>query len=224
MKKLPLIILLVLCGTMISSAQQAPLYSQYMLNGFLLNPAVAGSEGYSALNLTAREQWLGFAGGPATYALSFQSRIARRSHISRTSSVRRRNNYNSKNGNVGLGGIYFRIGMVPLKDWALKPLMPTTSNWMNRSYLLDCLWWDISINSMRIRLYWMLTEIICGWVPINRYLFRMPMRVSILQPGIYGQDSLWISCSNLCLNLGMQAMISLLWSVSTISWGDTIFE
>ena len=36
-------------------SQQVPLYSQYMLNGFLLNPAVAGSEGYTAVNLTARE-------------------------------------------------------------------------------------------------------------------------------------------------------------------------
>jgi hypothetical protein len=36
-------------------AQQVPLYSQYMLNGFLINPAVAGSEGYTAVNLTARE-------------------------------------------------------------------------------------------------------------------------------------------------------------------------
>lgn len=35
------------------NAQQVPLYSQYMMNGFLLNPAVAGSEGYTAINLTA---------------------------------------------------------------------------------------------------------------------------------------------------------------------------
>lgn len=107
MKKLPLIVLLLLSGILISSAQQAPIYSQYMLNGFLLNPAVAGSEGYSAINLTAREQWLGFAGGPATYALSFQTRISKQSHISRSSSVRRRNTSNSKNGNVGLGGYIF---------------------------------------------------------------------------------------------------------------------
>lgn len=102
-----MILLLLVGWSMISSAQQAPLYSQYMLNGFLLNPAVAGSEGYSAVNLTAREQWLGFPGGPATYALSFQSRIQRRNQISRSSSVRRRGSYNSKNGNVGLGGYIF---------------------------------------------------------------------------------------------------------------------
>jgi hypothetical protein len=45
-------------------AQQVPLYSQYILNGFLINPAVAGSEGYTAVNLTAREQWIGFKNAP----------------------------------------------------------------------------------------------------------------------------------------------------------------
>jgi len=88
-------------------AQQVPLYSQYMLNGFLLNPASAGSEGYTALNLTAREQWVGMRHGPGTYAVSFQTRILRRSYISRTSSVRRKSRGGSRRSNVGLGGYVF---------------------------------------------------------------------------------------------------------------------
>jgi len=87
--------------------QQAPLYSQYMLNGFLLNPAVAGSEGYSAVNITAREQWVGFMDGPGTYALSFQTRVMKKSHISRSTTVRRRTKLNSSGGKVGLGGYIF---------------------------------------------------------------------------------------------------------------------
>ena len=55
-----------------------PLYSQYMLNGFLLNPAIAGSEGYTAVNITAREQWIGFKNAPGTYALSFQTRVLKK--------------------------------------------------------------------------------------------------------------------------------------------------
>jgi type IX secretion system PorP/SprF family membrane protein len=89
------------------SAQQAPLYSQYMLNGFLLNPAVAGSEGYAAINLTAREQWIGFQDGPGTYAMSFQARLKKKSHISRTAAVKRRRRPNTRGGNVGLGGYVF---------------------------------------------------------------------------------------------------------------------
>lgn len=88
-------------------AQQAPLYSQYMLNGFLLNPAAAGSEGYTAVNLTAREQWVGFMDGPGTYALSFQTRILKKSHIAQSSSVRKRQRLNSRSGKVGLGGYIF---------------------------------------------------------------------------------------------------------------------
>lgn len=88
-------------------AQQVPLYSQYMLNGFLINPAVAGSEGYTAVNLTAREQWIGLKDGPGTYALSFQTRLLRNSYISKSSSVRKRQKYSSRSGKVGVGGYVF---------------------------------------------------------------------------------------------------------------------
>ncbi len=88
-------------------SQQSPVYSQYMLNGFLLNPAVAGAEGYAAANLTVREQWVGLTDGPATYALSFQTRLMNKSHISRSKSVRRRGKSASKGGRVGLGGYIY---------------------------------------------------------------------------------------------------------------------
>ncbi|MCK4750811.1 MAG: type IX secretion system membrane protein PorP/SprF, partial [Bacteroidales bacterium] len=47
-------------------AQQMPLYSQYLMNGYLLNPAITGHDGYTSFNLTARQQWLGFKDAPAT--------------------------------------------------------------------------------------------------------------------------------------------------------------
>ncbi|MEE4215414.1 MAG: type IX secretion system membrane protein PorP/SprF, partial [Bacteroidales bacterium] len=87
--------------------QQVPLYSQYMLNGFLLNPATAGAEGYTAVNLTAREQWIGFKDAPGTYALSYQTRILRNSYISKSSSIRKRMRYSSRSGKVGLGGYVY---------------------------------------------------------------------------------------------------------------------
>lgn len=88
-------------------SQQTPVYSQYMLNGFLLNPAVAGSEGYTAVNLTVREQWVGFTDGPATYAMSFQTRLMQESRISRSKSVRKRGRSASRGGRIGLGGYIF---------------------------------------------------------------------------------------------------------------------
>ena len=41
----------------ILNAQQSPVYSQYMVNKFLINPATAGSTGYSFVNMVAREQY-----------------------------------------------------------------------------------------------------------------------------------------------------------------------
>lgn len=107
MKRLVYIIILMAGFLAESSAQQTPVYSQYMLNGFLMNPAMAGSEGYTAVNLTAREQWVGFQDAPSTYALSFQTRIMRESHISRKNAIKRRKKTNFSGGNVGLGGYVF---------------------------------------------------------------------------------------------------------------------
>ena len=107
MKRALIIVLLTGFTVLMGYAQQAPLFSQYMLNGFLLNPAVAGSEGYTAVNLTAREQWVGFQDGPATYAMSFQTRLLRESHIRNKNRIRKRSKSSSLGGNVGLGGYIF---------------------------------------------------------------------------------------------------------------------
>ncbi|PKP22169.1 MAG: hypothetical protein CVU05_05085 [Bacteroidetes bacterium HGW-Bacteroidetes-21] len=69
MKKLYIIIgLMWLSGNVFS--QQQPMYSNYMFNGFLLNPAIAGTELTSPIRLTARQQWAGITDAPSTQALS----------------------------------------------------------------------------------------------------------------------------------------------------------
>ena len=88
-------------------AQQLPQYSQYMMNRFLINPAVAGSEGYTAFNLTAREQWIGLENSPRTYAISAQTRVLKNSFIARGASVRKKGTGASRSGKVGLGGYVF---------------------------------------------------------------------------------------------------------------------
>jgi type IX secretion system PorP/SprF family membrane protein len=84
-------------------SQQLPVYSQYMMNAFLLNPGVAGHEGYTAINVTAREQWVGLKDAPGTYAVSFQTRLLKNSFISRSASIRRRKKVMSRSGRVGYG-------------------------------------------------------------------------------------------------------------------------
>lgn len=89
------------------SAQQLPQYSQYMMNKFLINPAVAGSEGYTAFNLTAREQWIGLQESPRTYAISGQTRVLRNSFVKRGSSIRKKRSGATRSGKVGIGGYVF---------------------------------------------------------------------------------------------------------------------
>jgi type IX secretion system PorP/SprF family membrane protein len=84
-------------------AQQTPVYSQYMFNKFLTNPAIAGSEGYSAVNVTAREQWLGVKDAPKTHSLSYQTRLNPKSFLNRISFLRNKYSRPSRMGNVGLG-------------------------------------------------------------------------------------------------------------------------
>ena len=69
MKKILLISLLLLCGSSLFS-QQLPHFSQYFLNDFLINPAVAGSRGYFEGVSTHRYQWEGITDAPRTYTLS----------------------------------------------------------------------------------------------------------------------------------------------------------
>lgn len=90
-----------------AKAQQLPLLSQYMFNGFLVNPAAAGADGYTAVTLTAREQWLGMKDAPKTHIIAFQTRLLKNSHVSRNRSVWRRFLQKSRSGRVGLGGYIY---------------------------------------------------------------------------------------------------------------------
>jgi type IX secretion system PorP/SprF family membrane protein len=99
------VVIFFICG--ILEAQQVPMYSQYIMNGFLINPSFAGSDGYTSVNLTVREQWVGLAQAPSTYALSFQTRILKNSFISRSTTVRKKLVRPTKGGQVGIGGYIF---------------------------------------------------------------------------------------------------------------------
>ncbi len=107
------ILLFLLIGK-IADSQQLPLYSQYLYNKFLINPAVAGSDGYTSVNLTAREQWLGYYGAPRTFSFSVQTRMLKRSYILKQTSAKRQVYRPKTDGKVGLGGYVFsdRNGLV----------------------------------------------------------------------------------------------------------------
>jgi type IX secretion system PorP/SprF family membrane protein len=100
-------VVFVLCLFDSAAGQQVPMYSQYIMNGFLINPSYAGLDGYTTVNLTVREQWVGMVGAPSTYAASFQTRILKDSYISKSTSVRKKFTKPTRGGKVGLGGYVF---------------------------------------------------------------------------------------------------------------------
>lgn len=71
--------LLLLALTLGAFAQQQPMYSQYMFNRFLLNPAVTGNVDYIPLRLTARQQWVGIDNAPSTQAISAHTLLGNKS-------------------------------------------------------------------------------------------------------------------------------------------------
>lgn len=95
MKRIIIAILLIVPA--LSWGQQSPLYTQYMLNDFVINPAIAGSKPFFPLRLNAREQWEGFIDAPSTQTLSFHAPVG--------------------DGRVGLGGLVFQDNTNPSSEF-----------------------------------------------------------------------------------------------------------
>jgi type IX secretion system PorP/SprF family membrane protein len=74
-------------------AQQDPLFSQYMFNKLLVNPAYAGSRETFTVDVLNRIQWVGIDGAPRTMTLAAHSILG--------------------NNKVGLGGYVYRDELGP---------------------------------------------------------------------------------------------------------------
>jgi type IX secretion system PorP/SprF family membrane protein len=75
MKKMLIIILVFVAA--LSKAQQLPMYSQYLTNDFILNPAIAGTKPYFPIQINSRSQWSGLGEiAPKTNTLSYHMPLA----------------------------------------------------------------------------------------------------------------------------------------------------
>jgi len=81
MKK-TIFIALVLLLPLINMAQQRPYYTQYILNNFLINPALAGIENYWDVKTSHRIQWQGVQDAPVTTYLTFQGPLKKQGYAS----------------------------------------------------------------------------------------------------------------------------------------------
>lgn len=76
MKKLFLITGAFFCSAALL-AQAKPFYTQYILNNYILNPAVTGIENYTDIKLSNRNQWTGINGAPVTTYFSAHAPIGK---------------------------------------------------------------------------------------------------------------------------------------------------
>jgi type IX secretion system PorP/SprF family membrane protein len=122
---------LLLNACLLAAGQQVPTFSQYIMNGFLVNPSLAGRDGFTSVSVTAREQWIGMQGGPSTYAAGFQTTLKGTGTSKRPGRGRGKLSRPGKPSRVGIGtslfndnnGIIRRTGLkadyayhIPLSD------------------------------------------------------------------------------------------------------------
>ena len=61
-----------------AAAQQQPHYTQYVINNYILNPALTGIENYTDLKIAHRQQWSGFTDAPVTTYLTIHGPIGKK--------------------------------------------------------------------------------------------------------------------------------------------------
>jgi type IX secretion system PorP/SprF family membrane protein len=76
--KKAILTLLFVSSAFLSAAQQDALFSQYMFNPFVLNPAYAGCRDVFTTLLINRSQWVAIPGAPTTQSFSFNSPVKNR--------------------------------------------------------------------------------------------------------------------------------------------------
>ena len=74
MKRLSILSIALLLG-LITRAQQIPQYSQYMINDYILNPAITGMHDFFEVKSNNRIQWVGINDAPRTFLLSVHGPI-----------------------------------------------------------------------------------------------------------------------------------------------------
>jgi type IX secretion system PorP/SprF family membrane protein len=98
-KGITLSIMLFYC--VLQSNAQGPVYSQYILNEFLINPSVAGIDGMTTINVSGRKQWVGFQNSPQTYSASISTRILKSPFSVKNGKLRK-----GSGGRVGIGAAF----------------------------------------------------------------------------------------------------------------------
>lgn len=63
-----------------AGAQQKPHYTQYVLNQYIINPAITGIENYTDIKLSHRHQWVGLEDAPVTSYFTIHTSIGEKDY------------------------------------------------------------------------------------------------------------------------------------------------
>jgi len=110
-----------------TKAQQKPIYTQYVLNNFIINPAITGIENYTDVKLSHRQQWTGIDGAPVSTYVSIHAPIGKKDYKTNATSFeipgenpRGRaymEDYTSAEPHHGIGGIIMSDKTGYLNRW-----------------------------------------------------------------------------------------------------------
>lgn len=115
-----------LCLAAVGSAQQDPMFTKYVFNGLIFNPAYAGSKDHLIVNLLHRSQWVGLEGAPTTQSFSAHSPL-RNQHVALGFSLV--NDQIGATGTTDLSADYaYRIKMRNGWQWSLG-VRASLANW-----------------------------------------------------------------------------------------------
>ena len=67
-----------ICSVLTGNAQQKPHYTQYILNNYIINPALTGIENYTDIKLSHRHQWVGIQDAPVTTYLTIHTALGKK--------------------------------------------------------------------------------------------------------------------------------------------------
>ena len=71
-----------------AAAQQRPHYTQYIVNPYIINPAITGIENYTDLKVSVRDQWVGLNGAPKTTYFTIHGPLGKKDYRTSSTSFR----------------------------------------------------------------------------------------------------------------------------------------
>lgn len=86
---------------LVANAQQRPYYTQYIMNNYIINPAVAGIENYWDVKASHRMQWVGLQDAPVTTYITAHGRLKKDPYQTSTATGFRAKGMNPRGKHTG---------------------------------------------------------------------------------------------------------------------------